>query len=424
MATPHVDKQHDATLLGFTLLLSKRLNFNNPTNQSKTRLSEHSTNDIIDLLFARPLNALIAHITFIAIFSYWLFDVVDLSLFLPWLAATLLIVGLRFALCNAYRNLKPKYSQSVWVKIWTVLSVSLSLAYTCLFTVVTPLEQPEYVVSIVAAIAVLCATTAVSYAMSMYALYCMLTPMVLITSVFLMRIDNHIGFTCGIAILGLSAVSLMLIRNVNKVFIKSIELNYQHQQEIEKRKLVERQLYDISRRDSLTGLFNRRYFDEMLEVELGRAHRNHSSVSLVLLDVDYFKEYNDCYGHVAGDNCLVDIGHMIERQTNRKGDLVARYGGEEFAIILPGIDAKGAIAYANRLQNFIQSKRLEHKATKLTSLGSVTVSLGVTTVLPIIKMKPSQLIDQADKALYDAKHDGRNRAKAFAPFGTDHHGLI
>jgi len=84
-------------------------------------------------------------------------------------------------------------------------------------------------------------------------------------------------------------------------------------------------MYDISRRDPLTGLFNRRYFDEMLEVELGRAYRNHTSVSLVLLDVDYFSEYNEQYGHEAGDNCLVNIAHLLENETNRKRNRVKAF---------------------------------------------------------------------------------------------------
>jgi diguanylate cyclase (GGDEF)-like protein len=258
----------------------------------------------------------------------------------------------------------------------------------------------------------------------MHGIICMILPVGTLTPMFYLyhgvKNSSEETIIVALAIFSFMLIILALIRSVNIAFIKSIELNYQTKQEIEKRKVIERQLYDMSRRDSLTGLFNRRYFDEMLEVELGRAYRSHSVLSLVLLDVDHFKEYNDYYGHVAGDNCLIDVAHLIERQTNRKGDLVSRYGGEEFAIILPGIDAKGARAFANRLREFIEKQRIEHKATPLTTLGAVTVSLGVTTVIPLMKLKPNELIDQADKALYDAKREGRNRVKAFAPFGIDH----
>ncbi len=400
------------------------MNFLKPESVAETGTKQDNSKDINPLLFTRPLNAFFAHAICCAIYSYWILDVVDKNALGIWAICTAAILLLRTGLYISYHVHKKALSKKAWMLLWTTITIALSLSYAWLFGVITPLESSEHVVAVVAAIAVLSGGAAVTYAASMYAIYCLILPLALITSAYLLITGTHTSMTSAASILGFSVVILMQIRHVNKVFVKSIELNRLNKLEIEKRKVVERQLYEISRRDSLTGLFNRRYFDEMLEVELGRAHRNHSSLSLVLLDVDHFKEYNDFYGHVSGDNCLVDIGHIIERQTNRKGDLVARYGGEEFAIILPGIDAKGALAYANRLQQFIQNQRLEHKATKLTSLGSITVSLGVATVLPIIKVKPSQLIDQADKALYDAKKDGRNRAKAYNPLGIDHQGLV
>jgi diguanylate cyclase (GGDEF)-like protein len=388
-------------------------------------VAERTRADVIDLLFAQSFLALCGQICIIGIYAFWLLNTADQTLLLSWVATGLFIAGSRYALSLAYQKFhNSELSQLAWVRLWTLLTILMSLSYVFACIAVTPLNQPEFVIGIAALIFALYGGSALSYAASMYAITCLTFPVTVVTATYLFALGTHASISVALAILAFAAITFLLVRNINKVFIKSIELNYQHKQEIEKRKLVERQLYDISRRDSLTGLFNRRYFDEMLEVELGRGYRNHTSLSLVLLDVDYFKEYNDFYGHVSGDDCLVNLAHLLETQTNRKGDLVARYGGEEFAIILPGIDMKGALAYANRLQSFIQNQRLEHKATKLTTLGSITVSLGVTSVVPVTKIKPSQLIDQADKALYEAKNDGRNRVKAFAPFGINHQGLI
>ncbi|MFC4698562.1 GGDEF domain-containing protein [Glaciecola siphonariae] len=380
--------------------------------------------DIIALLFAQSGNVLIGHIGIICIYAFWLSNTVDASSLTIWISLGVCISLARFVLSLAYQKYHHSaLSQNQWVAIWTVLTILMSLSYAFAITVVTPASPPEYIMSTAALLFAVYAGSALSYATSLYAIACLTLPVSIISAAYMFMLNTHASISVGLSVVAFAGVTFLLVRKVNKALVKAIELNYQNQQEIDKRKLVERQLYDISRRDSLTGLFNRRYFDEMLEVELGRAYRSHSALSLVLLDVDYFKEYNDHYGHVAGDNCLVDLGQIIERQTNRKGDLVARYGGEEFAIILPGIDAKGALAYAKRLQSFVQSQRLEHKATKLTSLNCLTISVGVTSVVPVMKIKPRQLIDQADKALYDAKNDGRNRVKAFAPFGIDHEGL-
>ncbi|WP_371194446.1 GGDEF domain-containing protein [Glaciecola sp. SC05] len=401
------------------------MNLDHSSDNHENSISQRTKADVIDLMFSQSSTVLLGHLAIICLYGLWLSPAVDRSLLLSWVIISLVISGARFGLSVAYQKYhQEKLSQALWVRLWSVLTVMMSLSYAYVFIVVTPVERPEYLVGVTAMLFLITGSTALSYAASIYAIALLILPASAITAIYILALGTRETLIAGLVIIMFAAVNLLLVRKVNRAFIKSIELNYQNKQEIEKRKVVERQLYEISRRDSLTGLFNRRYFDEMLEVELGRAYRNHTSLSLVLLDIDHFKEYNDHYGHVAGDSCLVNIGHLIEAQTNRKGDLVARYGGEEFAVILPGIDAKGALAFGHRLQNHVQNQRIEHKATKLTSLKSVTISLGVTSVLPVMKIKPSHIIDQADKALYDAKKDGRNRVKAFSPFGIDHQGLI
>jgi diguanylate cyclase (GGDEF)-like protein/PAS domain S-box-containing protein len=164
-------------------------------------------------------------------------------------------------------------------------------------------------------------------------------------------------------------------------------------------------LEQLATRDGLTGLANRRCFDDTLHGEWQRALRQQQPLSLLMVDVDNFKQYNDAYGHLGGDECLQRIAAAVANEM-RANDLVARYGGEEFAVILPNQSLKGAAIVAERI-------RCRVEQLHLPNLGSqphvVTVSIGAATALPSPDTDPSQLVATADSALYRAKHMGRNR---------------
>lgn len=161
----------------------------------------------------------------------------------------------------------------------------------------------------------------------------------------------------------------------------------------------------ISLTDSLTGLANRRHFDVVLEQEVRRASREQTILSLVMIDIDFFKEYNDEYGHPAGDHCLRQVADILRGMAKRPGDLVARYGGEEFAIILPDTDNPGLIAESCR--KAIYDRAIPHMLSSVAD--RVTISLGVTTTAVANEVTPEELVDKADAALYEAKEVGRNR---------------
>jgi diguanylate cyclase (GGDEF)-like protein len=160
--------------------------------------------------------------------------------------------------------------------------------------------------------------------------------------------------------------------------------------------------------DGLTGVHNRRHFDEALAREWNRALRRGSVLSVVLLDVDHFKRYNDHYGHPAGDECLRRIASEMTRHVKRPADLLARYGGEEFACILPDTGHEGAMQFARQLGTHIQELGIAHAASDTSEV--VTVSLGVGTVLAPAAHGADRLLELADAQLYDAKRQGRNRA--------------
>ncbi len=171
------------------------------------------------------------------------------------------------------------------------------------------------------------------------------------------------------------------------------------------------QLHEKIRRlatyDSLTQVANRHRFDECLDAELQRMVRNQTSLSLILCDIDFFKSYNDTYGHLRGDYCLQQVAKAISQATKRPADLVARYGGEEFAIILPDTALEGAMQLAEEILHHVQALRIRHDRSEVAPY--VTLSLGVASRPPSKNLFPALLIAAADKALYQAKALGRNR---------------
>ncbi|MBT9516619.1 MAG: diguanylate cyclase [Methyloversatilis discipulorum] len=159
--------------------------------------------------------------------------------------------------------------------------------------------------------------------------------------------------------------------------------------------------------DGLTGLSNRRHFDETMLREWRRAARYKRPLSLVLVDVDHFKQYNDTYGHLAGDECLKTVASALQAVSRRPSDLVARYGGEEFALVLPETDLSGARSVAEGLCDAIRALQLPHAAA---ASGHVTISVGVASLMPGNGVGgPQNLIAEADLALYAAKSGGRDR---------------
>jgi two-component system chemotaxis family response regulator WspR len=179
------------------------------------------------------------------------------------------------------------------------------------------------------------------------------------------------------------------------------------QQEKQKLAAANLELERISSLDGLTGIANRRYFDTVFDREWRRAMRETEPLSLIMCDVDYFKLYNDSYGHMAGDECLKLVAASLASTMHRPTDLVARYGGEEFVILLPGTHARGAIKMAEAIRQAVLALQLPHE--KSTVHDCVTISLGAATVAPMVKHQPKELLMTADKALYSAKSGGRNR---------------
>ncbi len=183
-------------------------------------------------------------------------------------------------------------------------------------------------------------------------------------------------------------------------------------QRTEELSLVNEKLRELANLDSLTNLPNRRYFDETLHKEIQRASRHRHPITLLMCDIDYFKQYNDTYGHVTGDECLINVAECLCDSFKRAADFPSRYGGEEFAVILPHTDDEDAMRLSELFQENLKSLAMPHSSSDISNY--VTMSIGLVTLVPDEKKSMSSneensIIKAADEALYKAKRNGRNR---------------
>ncbi len=215
----------------------------------------------------------------------------------------------------------------------------------------------------------------------------------LLTNMFFLGSSNLIGLP----------VSYLLERHSRKDFLLTMLLA------LEKRKTeqLNLKLRDISYIDGLTGVANRLKFEEYLRQEWERAKRIGRPLSLLMIDIDFFKNYNDMFGHLKGDECLKRVAQIINKHVRSNIDLVSRYGGEEFAVIIPEANLELARKIAERIRKDIENFKISHPASKVSKY--VTVSIGVASLIPSGNFEKEALINMADEALYEAKRTGRNR---------------
>ena len=170
---------------------------------------------------------------------------------------------------------------------------------------------------------------------------------------------------------------------------------------------LQKELEELSFKDGLTGVANRRMFDSIIEQEWIAARRQQQPLSLIMIDIDHFKQYNDHYGHIKGDDCLKRVAQTLRSAATRAKDFFARIGGEEFVLVLPETDASAATKIAERCRNLVFKQQIEHIASDSSQI--VTVSIGVGTIIPAHDDEAIDFIEAVDKLLYSAKRNGRNR---------------
>jgi len=219
------------------------------------------------------------------------------------------------------------------------------------------------------------------------------------------------------AICGL--VLLFLGTGIYNVRVRHLRVQHQQLEELVKERTrqlevsnaeleeANQKLEQLATRDGLTGIANRRCFDEVFRREWRRAWRNELPISLLMIDVDWFKAYNDTYGHLEGDECLKIVASILNRAAGRPADVVARFGGEEFVVLLPDTPAPGALALGEKARELVQAQHLSNPGSPGHD-GHLTVSVGVATIVPNNKLSPERFVSLADRALYKAKEAGRN----------------
>ena len=171
--------------------------------------------------------------------------------------------------------------------------------------------------------------------------------------------------------------------------------------------ILQKELEDMSYKDGLTGVANRRMFDSILELEWANARRNGQPLSVIMIDIDHFKEFNDHYGHIQGDDCLIRVAQVLGSAATRARDFLARYGGEEFVLVLPEADADAAAKIAERCRQLIFKEQIPHARSPVSAV--LTISLGVGTITPGHEDQAMAFIETIDKKLYQAKQLGRNK---------------
>ncbi|MCC5852905.1 MAG: diguanylate cyclase [Alkalimonas sp.] len=205
---------------------------------------------------------------------------------------------------------------------------------------------------------------------------------------------------------------LKLVGNMIGNTIQNINYRLSLQQVQQELVHANAELQELASRDGLTGIANRRKFDTLLQQELHRSARQQQPLGLIMIDIDYFKRYNDYYGHLAGDDVLKQVAQQLQQVLKREGEVVARYGGEEFAIVVPACTAESLNKLLDALQDRVKQLGIAHQQAPNQQL---TISLGASLIEPDKTTTAHQLIQLADKALYQAKAAGRNQAKTFPP---------
>lgn len=386
---------------------------------------------------------LIAALIFVLVFR----AVAPLSMLVGWLVVYVLVTAFQYFLRRSYLATPDRDHLDGWYIAFVVTSAMLGLLWGMTGLVFVPEAADAATALIYTTVAALFAcvlAAAAAFAFVARISACMafiapcLLPMGVSFTLFGYDLQRLVGLIVVLVFIFLALLSLranksMLewmrasveqdkqLRQLGQKYLNIMNTNDELRVEISRHRAVEEelrrqkgkadsladQLKALSSRDGLTGIANRRYLDSILEREWQRALRNNSPLSLVICDIDYFKNYNDVYGHHKGDQCLIKVARTLNSFCRRGGDLCARYGGEEFAIVLPDTDNVSALELAESIRAAVHDLKIPHCASDAGT--RVTLSLGVVSMIPDSSASTTQLIEMADSALYKAKAAGRNR---------------
>jgi diguanylate cyclase (GGDEF)-like protein len=352
--------------------------------------------------------ALIVNLAIGLILAAALWNAVPTPVLLTWSGLLIAVTGARFLTLRAFRHASPRSESdhAYWTKYFLAgacaAGVVWGLSGILLFH---PSSFPHQVV-LAFVLGGMVAGAVPLLSSVRHAYWCFAIPVVVPISIRMMWVDDRIHLIMGLMMAVFGLAMLATSSQIHRLFRHSEKLRRELFSAIE----VEQALEYLVRLDSLTGIPNRRLFEEELSKEWARAKRDHAPLSVIMVDIDHFKEYNDHYGHPAGDLCLVEVAQAMHHTLSRPGDVVARIGGEEFAFLLPETDLSGAISVAEQIRERILAMNLPHEASPVA--GHVTLSFGVSSSELASVTSAGELIRTSDIALYEAKHCGRNQIVA------------
>lgn len=345
------------------------------------------------------------------VLCYVVRHLVPRSNIVTWILMILAIVAGRIVMYYRFLGVRDRpFEGAYWKNAYLLLAFLSGMTWGVSAFIIFPSGDYGLISLFVLVVASMSASTTISHSSLKYGPAMFAVPAMLLYAIRCFLVGGEFGYTLSVLVV----IYLFTILNHsfkhNKAITSSISLKFENLALLEEVRKGNDILRQASTIDGLTGLANRQSFDECMDREWRRAMRDQQPISLIMLDIDHFKLYNDNYGHQGGDECLKKVAAVIAGSVNRPADLAARYGGEEFMVVLPDTDIRGATEMAERLRIEVEVLGVPHAFSATASV--VTVSIGVASLVPGQNMDPSQLIKLVDTRLYAAKHDGRNRVKA------------
>ena len=399
------------------------------------------------MLYEQAYTSLLASTVLAVSMVYIFWDQISTVSLLSWLLIFLFVTGLRLYRARAFtRSENASSSPNYWFS-WHIFGVTISgIIWGGLILLLVNTTDFAYLGLATGCAVGLCAGAAVIYSFSFISFLMFSIPVLGPTGIFLLAAAQPTVNAFGYFVFLFLITMIVISWRLNKMTTHSLGFQLENQEllselETEKRQVVgankileediksrirteakllhekkiaediSEELKIISTQDSLTRINNRRRFDEALYDEWYRASRLSRPLSLVLCDIDKFKEYNDTYGHMEGDKCLIRVAHLIDDHARRAGDMAARFGGEEFTIILPDTGHEQAKEIAEQIRMAIIDIALPHSTSSVANI--ITASFGVCTKAPDRDTSPKTLIECADKAMYLAKKKGRNKVVSY-----------
>jgi diguanylate cyclase (GGDEF)-like protein len=334
---------------------------------------------------------------------------------LTWSGLLVAVTGARFLTLRAFRNASPRseLDHAVWTKYFLAGACAAGVVWGMSGILLFHPSSFPHQVFLAFVLGGMVAGAVPLLSSVSHAYWCFAIPVVVPISIRMMLVGDRIHLVMGLMIAIFGLAMLATSAQVHRLYRDSEKLRRELFSSIE----VEQELEYLVRLDSLTGIPNRRLFEEELSKEWARAKRDNEPLSLIMVDIDHFKEYNDHYGHPAGDLCLVEVAQAMHHALSRPGDVVARIGGEEFAFLLPQTGLGGAISVAEQIRERVLALNFPHEASPVAS--HVTLSFGVSSSELASVSSPAELIRTSDIALYEAKRCGRNQIVAAQETASD-----